>query len=352
VGSAAVVALAGTLFFSLLASQAGLGAELLRAAGDRRPHAVRAHLLEMAGDRAVARASYLAAAARTTNLPQQRYLQARPPAWETTPVAGACPNRVSAADDSDEGCRSSAPSKGDNAMSLRTASIGAPAFQTSSTSSTSQTTLTPRLLACGIIAGPLFLAVWLIQALTRDGFDLRRHPLSLLSLGDLGWIQIANFVVAGALCVACARGMWPALRPGRGGAWGPLLGGGLGVGLIVAGIFVADAGAGFPPGAPAGAPERMSWHGILHEVGFTVASLSWLAACGVFARRFAALKQRGWVRACIATALAALTVAAWPDLDSLSVRLVIASAIQFAFVAALAAHLIRELPNAAVAAAA
>jgi len=48
------------------------------------------------------------------------------------------------------------------------------------------TTQTTRLLACGILAGPLFLAVWLLQALTRDGFDPSRHPLSLLSLGSWG----------------------------------------------------------------------------------------------------------------------------------------------------------------------
>jgi len=48
-----------------------------RIAGDHRLRAVRAHLLEMAGDRAAARAAYLAAARRTTSLPQQRYLNAR-----------------------------------------------------------------------------------------------------------------------------------------------------------------------------------------------------------------------------------------------------------------------------------
>jgi RNA polymerase sigma factor (sigma-70 family) len=48
-----------------------------RIAGDHRLHAVRAHLLEMAGDRAGARDAYQAAARRTTNLPQQRYLHAR-----------------------------------------------------------------------------------------------------------------------------------------------------------------------------------------------------------------------------------------------------------------------------------
>jgi RNA polymerase sigma factor (sigma-70 family) len=48
-----------------------------RMAEDQRLHAVRAHLLEMAGDRAAARDSYLAAAQRATNLPRQRYLYAR-----------------------------------------------------------------------------------------------------------------------------------------------------------------------------------------------------------------------------------------------------------------------------------
>jgi predicted RNA polymerase sigma factor len=48
-----------------------------RIAGDHRLHAVRAHLLEMAGDREAARDSYLTAAQRTTNVPQQRYLHAR-----------------------------------------------------------------------------------------------------------------------------------------------------------------------------------------------------------------------------------------------------------------------------------
>jgi RNA polymerase sigma factor (sigma-70 family) len=48
-----------------------------RIAEDHRLHAVRAHLLEMAGDRAAARDSYQAAAQKTTSLPQQRYLHAR-----------------------------------------------------------------------------------------------------------------------------------------------------------------------------------------------------------------------------------------------------------------------------------
>ncbi len=48
-----------------------------RIAADHRFHTVRAHLLERAGDHPAARDAYRAAAQRTTNLPQQRYLNAR-----------------------------------------------------------------------------------------------------------------------------------------------------------------------------------------------------------------------------------------------------------------------------------
>jgi hypothetical protein len=213
-----------------------------------------------------------------------------------------------------------------------------------STLAASAATRTSRLLACGIVAGPLFLTVGLTQAFTRDGYDLGRHPISLLSLGDLGWVQIANFVVTGGLFIASAAGMRRVLHPGRAGTWGPLLVGALGAGLVTAGVFVVDAGAGFPPGAPEGAPE-MSWHGVLHEVGFALANLGMVAGCLVFARRFAGRRQRGWAGASVATAASVLVLAAWPDLDGVSVRLVVASAILYGFVGALAAHLRRGLPD-------
>jgi len=48
-----------------------------RIAGGHRAEAVRAHLLEMAGDPGGARAAFTRAARRTTSLPEQRYLQAQ-----------------------------------------------------------------------------------------------------------------------------------------------------------------------------------------------------------------------------------------------------------------------------------
>ena len=48
-----------------------------RLAGHHRLDAVRAHLLELAGDTAAAREHYRAAARRTSSLPEQRYLEGR-----------------------------------------------------------------------------------------------------------------------------------------------------------------------------------------------------------------------------------------------------------------------------------
>ena len=45
------------------------------------------------------------------------------------------------------------------------------------------------LLIAGAAAGPIFAAVATAQVLLRDGFDLRRHPLSQLATGDLGFGQ-------------------------------------------------------------------------------------------------------------------------------------------------------------------
>ncbi|GII64616.1 hypothetical protein Skr01_47010 [Sphaerisporangium krabiense] len=152
------------------------------------------------------------------------------------------------------------------------------------------------LMACGVVAGPLYIVVVLLQMLTRDGFDISRHSASMLSNGDLGWIQMTTFVVSGLLFVAYAIGLARLPRPaaGRNRPWGPRLVGVFGAGMVAAAVFVADPADGFPPGTPAGAPTSMSWHGMLHLLVAQVAFLSLIAACFAFARRFAAAGSRGW----------------------------------------------------------
>ena len=162
----------------------------------------------------------------------------------------------------------------------------------------------------------------------------------MLSLGDLGWVQIANFEVTGLLVLACAVGIRRALRGTRGGTWGPLLLGGYGVGLIAAGIFHPDPSLGFPPGAPTGMPAA-SWHAVLHTVAFNVAFLSLIAACFVMARRFLAAGQRGWAAYGAATGVVPFLLIALSAVQGGSgVPLFAMGVITSAWVAALPARLL------------
>lgn len=141
---------------------------------------------------------------------------------------------------------------------------------------------TAALLACGAVAGPLFVVLVFIQAFTRRGFNMTIHPPSLLSLGDGGWIQVANFIVCGLLFVAAGAGLRRATRA----TWGPILIACVGAGMVIGGLFSADPGLGFPAGAPTGQPTTMTWHAMLHLTGFGIGYSALVAACFVYARRY------------------------------------------------------------------
>ena len=150
------------------------------------------------------------------------------------------------------------------------------------------------LLLGGVLAGPFYVLVGLVQIIVRPGFDIRRHAVSLMSNGGLGWIQISNFIVTGCLVIGCAAGIRQVFSPGRGATWGPLLLGLYGLGLIGAGIFVADPMDGFPLGTPPGPPVVTSWHGPYHFLSGGIGFFALIAACVVFARRFAELGKPAW----------------------------------------------------------
>lgn len=205
---------------------------------------------------------------------------------------------------------------------------------------------TRALLSCGAAAGPIFVTVVAVQALTREGFDISRHPISGLSLGSLGWIQITNFIIGGLLSCAFAVGLRRTLHPGPAGTWAPLLVGVYGVGLTAGGIFVPDPAFGFPPGAPTGAPQHFSWHGMLHAFAPPIAFTALVVAALVLVHRFVVIRRWGWATYSTATALTALTLAAWPGQDGLGPRLTTAVTITFAWTTAVAAHLMTEPPAA------
>lgn len=192
-------------------------------------------------------------------------------------------------------------------------------------------------LLAGVVAGPLFVATALVQIGTRDGFDITRHPISLLANGPWGWVQSANFAVAGLLSLIFAYAVVPQLRGGRAAVAGPVLLALHGVGLITGGVFKADPAMGFPAGAPAGYPEQLSTSSIIHAfapLGF----LALIAACLVLAGRFVA---EGYRSAAVITRVVAVVcfLLVLPVGPVHSVRLLVALALGFAWVTALAVRL-------------
>jgi Protein of unknown function (DUF998) len=109
---------------------------------------------------------------------------------------------------------------------------------------------TRRLLRCGVAAGPVFIAAFLVEGAVRDGYRPLRHPVSSLALGSRGWIQTGNFAVAGTLFLAGAAGLARAGDPAASRRAAPALIGAAGAGLIGAALFPTDPVSGYPPQTP------------------------------------------------------------------------------------------------------
>ena len=144
------------------------------------------------------------------------------------------------------------------------------------------TRVTKSLLGYGVIASAFYVAVWLIQAATRSGFNITRGPASLLSNGDLGWIQVVNFLIVGAIVIAAAVGFRRALAGEGRTQWVGWLVGLFGVGMLAAGIFKPDPSYGFPARAPTGAPITTTVHGNPHLILGSLGFLSLIIGAFVF----------------------------------------------------------------------
>jgi hypothetical protein len=204
--------------------------------------------------------------------------------------------------------------------------------------------VTRSLLGWGAVAGPFYVIVSLAQALSRDGFELTRHQWSLLENGDLGWVQVANFLLTGVMLLAFSVGLRRALHGSAGGTWSPLLIGVFGLSLMVAGVFRADPALGFPPGTPP-TGGAVSSHGVVHFAAAGVGFLAVAASCFVLARRFSGQDDRrlaAWSRATGAVFLAGfLCVASGAGSVAANLAFTGAVVLVFGWLAAVALHLYR-----------
>lgn len=148
-------------------------------------------------------------------------------------------------------------------------------------------------LTCGVIAGPMYVIVTLIQTVTRDGFDMKLHRFTLLTAGDLGWIHQANMVLVGGLTLLFASGVRQLMRPARGAVWGPRLLALFGLAYFVGGLLTADPVVGFPPGTTQEMVQK-TWHGVAQNASRGISTLLLIATSLVIASWFAAQGRRAW----------------------------------------------------------
>ena len=111
------------------------------------------------------------------------------------------------------------------------------------------------------------------------------HPISQLSTGGLGWIQIATFVLTGLGVLALAdRARAPSPRgSAAGGADAHRV---FGAGLIAAGLFTMDPELGFPVGAPDGQSPRCRGTRVVHSAAAALAFTALAVAAIVLPVRY------------------------------------------------------------------
>lgn len=145
-----------------------------------------------------------------------------------------------------------------------------------------------RLVRCGAAAGPLFVCVFLVEGARRPAYSPLRHPVSSLAFGPRGWVQVANFALAGTLYVAGAAGL--ALMPtARGGdRLGAATFAATGIGLLGSALFSTDPVSDYPPGTP-DVPA-----GTLHNLSALPIFLGIPAGALAYAWRFHRRGEHAW----------------------------------------------------------
>jgi hypothetical protein len=152
---------------------------------------------------------------------------------------------------------------------------------------------TKALLICGTLACPLFIALVLIQGAKRPDYNSFLYPLSSLSIGKSGWIQVSNFIATGTLLILFSIGLNKVFRSSGVKSHAQLLIGLVGIGLIGAGIFVTDPIFGYPADKPL-ILKQFTIHGHLHDAFSTLVFICLPWTCFVFRKCFRVKGEPGW----------------------------------------------------------
>lgn len=142
----------------------------------------------------------------------------------------------------------------------------------------------------GVVGPAVFVAVFLVLGAVKPGYDAAARFVSEGSIGELGWIQIANFVLLGTMLLAFAAALWNGYGNETSGRIGAGLIAAVGVSLVFAGVFVTDPGT-----------KIVSRHGLVHVIASMVVFGGLMLACLAFAWRLHA--SGGFAAYSVATAI-------------------------------------------------
>lgn len=139
----------------------------------------------------------------------------------------------------------------------------------------------------------------------RPGYSALTMPVSALSLTADGWVQIVNFVLFGLFIIAFAIGLNRMLAPGPARTWATAVQLLIGVGLVLAGVFIQDPGQGYPVGVAV--PANPTGHGTAHLIATIVVFNARIAWSLVMAVRFS--RDSAWRRYAAFCVLSAILLA-------------------------------------------
>lgn len=110
----------------------------------------------------------------------------------------------------------------------------------------------------GLIAPILFVLIFTIEGMFRENYSATKNFISELSIGNRGWIQIANFLIFGFLFFVLSLGLLQEFHNRRLTSTGPILFLILASCYFFSGPFVTDPGTIFT--------QQKSLHGIVHGI--------------------------------------------------------------------------------------
>lgn len=163
------------------------------------------------------------------------------------------------------------------------------------------------LVLVGAITAAIFYVVLIVEGALRPGYHPVYHTGSELSLGERGWIQIANFIQFGIGMICFAVGTGRLLNSLLGTALLAVFG----LALIGAGVFRTDPIRGYPPGTPRPPTEEISWHHRVHGAMGPIAFLAVFGACLSVADRLDGV----WQVYTLVTGVIGLALVAWTDIS-------------------------------------